>query len=256
MGHLIIEQEGSVAVVKVNRPDVLNALSQAVLVELEDFLGDVASTGSIRAIILTGEGHKSFIAGADIREMQGLSLLEMLSFSHLGQRVASALEDGPFLTIAAINGFALGGGLEMALACDIIYASDSARFGFPEVTLGLIPGFGGTQRLSRSVGLHRAKEMILTGKSITSQQAFQMGLINRLCPADTLLEEALATAKLVSEYPETAIRQAKRAIVIGASLSITEALELESNMFSVCGGDPESAALLEAFINKSHHKKP
>ncbi|MBI1925407.1 enoyl-CoA hydratase/isomerase family protein, partial [Candidatus Poribacteria bacterium] len=168
MNHLIFEKKEYVGILTISRPEVLNALNRSVLEELDSFLVAVVPREGIRALVVTGAGEKAFVAGADIKEMRMFDVPGILAFCELGQRVALRLETMDAVTIAAVNGYAFGGGLEIALACDFIYASRTAKLGLPEVTLGLIPGFGGTQRLARGVGTRRAKEIILSGQPITA----------------------------------------------------------------------------------------
>ena len=249
MEFLIYEESEGIGTLRINRPKALNALSAKLLRELDSFLNQCPVT--LRALIVTGVGEKAFIAGADLKEMQSLDHLQTLDFCSLGQKVTNSLENAPFLTLAAINGYALGGGLEMALACDFIYASQEAKLGLPEVTLGIIPGFGGTQRLARAVGTRRAKEMILSGFPINAEEAYQIGLVNKVCKAEELLSEAQKTAKAISRHSQIAVRQAKLAINTGYSLGMHEALELEKNMFAVCFDTPARKEAIEAFINKN-----
>ncbi|KKL68762.1 hypothetical protein LCGC14_2121730 [marine sediment metagenome] len=182
MELISFEKRGQTGILKVNRPEALNALNRAVLEELQRFLSSGVSSENIRALIFTGEG-KAFIAGADIKEMQALDGAGIGEFCELGQGVTNSLASLEMVTIAAVNGFALGGGLEMALACDFIYASTGAKLGQPEVTLGIIPGFGGTQRLSRAVGVRLAKELITTGRFLGAEEALRIGLVNKVVEA-------------------------------------------------------------------------
>lgn len=250
MQNFLLEQHDQIAILKVNRPQALNALNEETLTELLEFLEKESAKDSLRALILTGAGDKAFIAGADIKAMQGMSALQMLQFCRLGQRVGTLLESAPFLTLAAVNGYALGGGLEIALACDFIYSAHSAKMGFPEVTLGIIPGFGGTQRSSRAIGTRQAKELIMSGKTITADQAFQIGMVNRVCDDDQLIPEALAAAAGIAKHSKTAVTQSKNAIQTGYPLSMGDALELERNMCAVCFGTPDRFEAMTAFVEK------
>jgi enoyl-CoA hydratase len=251
MPYFLYEKMESIGILKVNRPEVLNALNRKVLEELLVFLVLVAKEQQLRALILTGEGDKAFIAGADIKEMAGMDPLQMKQFCELGQQVAFALENASFLTIAAVNGYALGGGLEMALACDFIYASKAAKLGLPEVSLGIIPGFGGTQRLSRAVGTRLAKEMIMSAKSITAEEAQKIGLVNHVSEPQDLIKDCIEVAKSVIRHPFVATSQAKQAINWGYALSLPEALELEKNMCAVSFGTSERAQRMQAFVDKN-----
>lgn len=250
MNHLKVERNGSLAILKINRPKVLNALDEATLKEMLEFLTVTAVGEKLRAVILTGEGNKAFIAGADIKEMQAMDHIGMLHFCELGQNVTHALEQAPFLTIAAVNGYALGGGLEMALGCDFIYASKNAKMGLPEVTLGIIPGFGGTQRLSRAVGTRQAKELIMSGKIMTAETAKSIGIVNQVCEEGTLLHDCLAVAQEVMKNGSIAVLQAKQAINMGYCMGMAEALELERNMCAVCFATAERLEGMNAFLAK------
>lgn len=250
MNHLKVEQNGSLAILKIDRPKVLNALNEATLKEMLAFLTVTAIEKKLRAVILTGEGNKAFIAGADIKEMQAMDHIGMLHFCELGQNVTKALEQAPFLTIAAVNGYALGGGLEMALACDFIYAGRNAKMGLPEVTLGIIPGFGGTQRLSRAVGTRQAKELVMSGKMISAETAKIIGIVNQVCEEETLLHDCTAIAQEVIKNGSMAVMQAKQAINAGYSMGMAEALELERNMCAVCFATTERLEGMNAFLAK------
>ncbi|MEC7839702.1 MAG: enoyl-CoA hydratase-related protein [Chlamydiota bacterium] len=250
MSNLIIEDHQDVTVIKMNRPKVLNALNRATLEELLFFLQVTAPKENVRALILTGEGEKAFIAGADIKEMHAMTHLQMLEFCTLGQSITEALCEAQFLTIAAVNGYALGGGLEMALACDFIYASQSAKLGLPEVTLGIIPGFGGTQRLSRAVGTRLAKEMIMSGLTINAERAYEIGIVNHISRDENLMNDSFAAAAKIISHPNTAVVQAKNAINTGYHLGLKEALELERNMCAVCFATSERSEGMKNFLNK------
>lgn len=247
MKHLLFEQRGTVGILTVNRPESLNALNHDVLHEMASFL---EGKRDLRGLILTGAGEKAFIAGADIKEMLPMDAAAMMQFCSLGQKVSNLLENAPFVTLASVNGFALGGGLEMALACDFIYASTSAKLGLPEVTLGLIPGFGGTQRLTRAVGTRQAKEIIMSGKPLKAAEAQEVGIVNRVCAPDTLHAESLSCLEGIAQNSFYAVMQAKQAINVGQSLAMTESLELEKQMCAVCCTCPDRAEGMSAFIEK------
>jgi enoyl-CoA hydratase len=246
MRNLTFEQRGAVGVLRVNRPDHYNSLNRSTLEEMRDFF-DVAS--NLRALVLTGVGQ-AFIAGADIHEIQEMSPEAMFDFLRLGQEVANDIETAPFVTIAAVNGYALGGGLEMALACDFIYAAREAKLGLPEVSLGMIPGFGGTQRLARAIGARGAKELIFSGRSITAEEAFNINLVNRLCEPETLIEQCYATISTILRNSFTAAMHAKEAIGEGFGLDPHDALELEQNLALVCFSSLDRLEGMEAFLNK------
>jgi enoyl-CoA hydratase len=248
MEHITLEIENSIALLKVNRPLVLNALNTALLNELKHFLETVALREEIKAVILTGEGEKAFIAGADIKEMATFTPEKMLNFCELGQNVANILETAPFVTIAAVNGYALGGGLEMALACDFIYASKTALLGLPEVKLGLIPGFGGTQRLTNAIGSRAAKEMMMTGKKISADEGKTLGLINKVCEPDTLIKECKDIANLIVNHSFPAVLGVKNAINSGRHLNYTSAFEMERNICAGCFNTVERQKAMNSFL--------
>jgi len=250
MEFLTLEQRDRVGILRINRPTALNALNTDLLIELRDFLGTQPSPAGPRVLILTGAGEKAFVAGADVAEMRDFSPLQMHGFCELGQAVTNLLETKALVTIAAVNGYALGGGLEMALACDFMYAADNARLGQPEVTLGLIPGFGGTQRLTRAIGTRRAKELILTGRHIGAAEAHQMGLVNRVVPQAELLDTCLETAQKIAGNAWTAVLQAKRVIHHGDRLSMTEALAMERDACALCFASPDQCEGMTAFLEK------
>lgn len=254
MNNLVYESQGShIGILKINRPQVLNAIDRATLEEMLHFLRSTVHHEQCQALIITGAGEKSFIAGADIKQMQTLSHTAMLEFCELGQEVAQAIGKAPFLTIAAVNGYALGGGFEMALACDFIYASKNAKFGLPEVSLGLIPGFGGTQRLARVVGTRLAKELIMSGRTFSADEAKAFGIVNHLSEGDHLLKECCGIAAEIIRHSFCAILQSKRAIDAGYHMSMAEALELERNMCAVCFATEECSAGMTAFLER-HNK--
>ncbi|MBA3956876.1 MAG: enoyl-CoA hydratase/isomerase family protein [Parachlamydiaceae bacterium] len=250
MKHLTYDHSDQIATITINRPNVLNALNHDLLEELLHFIQVIAPQDQIKAVILTGAGKKAFIAGADIKEMQVLSHPQLLQFCEMGQRVANALETAPFLTLAAINGYALGGGLEMALACDFAYASSTAQLGLPEITLGLIPSFGGTVRLANAVGMRQAKELIFSGKLFSAATAEKLGIINQVCEPDRLLQECLDSVKEIIKHSYAALIHAKSAINNGEHLSLAGALELERHLFSICFASQESKDAICAFIAK------
>src|SRR5437762_12465521 len=199
---IVVEREGPIATITVNRPKSLNALNSHTLRELTQAVRECADQ---RAIILTGAGEKAFVAGADISEMAPMTPWSAREFSELGHVLTAMLEDIPCATIAAVNGYALGGGLELAVACDMIYASENAKVGFPEVTLGITPGFGGTQRLVRLVGKLRAKEIIFTGEMVDAKQALEIGLLNAILPRDQLLAHCMQVAGKIAQRGPLAV---------------------------------------------------
>lgn len=231
---LNLASEGPIWTLTLSRPEALNALSNGVLEELSSALGEVekAFPKNCQALIITGAGEKSFVAGADISELAKLSPKEAVKFAEKGQAILRKIEQLPVPVIAAVNGFALGGGLELALACDFIYASDNARMGLPEVSLGLIPGFGGTVRLSRVVGLNIAREMILTGDMVKADQALAWGLVNRVVPQTELLATARKTLESAIAKGPLAVKAAKHAILKTFDQNIDLAMQTEAEVFS------------------------
>lgn len=248
--YLLFEKIADVGILRINRPAALNALNTQLLQDLHTFVTERIPQEHCKALILTGAGDRSFIAGADIHEMSGFSPLEMLDFCRLGQQLTLLLEEAPCLTIAAVNGYALGGGLEMALACDFIYAATYAKLGFPEVTLGIIPGFGGTQRLAKAVGTRTAKELIMSGRTFTAEEARGYGVVNKVCEGEALLGDALTVAREITKHSSAAILQAKAAINAGYTLGIHEALELERNMCAVSFGTEGRIKGMTDFLEK------
>jgi enoyl-CoA hydratase len=213
--NLLVEVADGIAVVKINRPQALNSLNRETLVELRQAMGEVEGRNDCRAVILTGGGDKAFVAGADIAEMKAMNPVEAFAFSRLGHEAMRQIENLTKPVIAAVNGYALGGGLEIALACDFIYASEKAKLGLPEVTLGIFPGFGGTQRLPRLIGKGRAKELIYTGKMVDAAEAYALGIVNKVVPADKLMEEVLQTARTIARNGPMAVSMAKGVVNAG-----------------------------------------
>jgi enoyl-CoA hydratase len=247
---LFLVGEDGVAVLTLNRPKQLNALDVRTLEEIEGVLASLASGSTARALVVTGAGDKAFVAGADIAAMSKLGPVEARAFAELGHRVLDRLERLPIPTIAAVNGYALGGGCELAMACDLVYASEKARFGQPEVLLGLVPGFGGTQRLTRRVGIGRALEMILTGDQYDAARAKEMGLVLEVVPAAELLEHARAQARKIAAKGPLAVAQAKRAIHAGADADLATAFELERQAFAALFGTADAKEGMAAFLEK------
>ncbi len=243
------ERQDEVALLTLDRPDALNALDRATLEALRDAVAAVAAEPGVRALVLTGAG-RAFAAGADIAEMRGLSPAEAEAFSRLGHGAMSDLEALPIPTIAAVNGFALGGGCELALACDWIYASEKARFGQPEVALGLIPGFGGTSRLVRRVGVAWAKELVTTGDPIKADEALRIGLANRVFAPEELLEKAIGAAKSAAAKGPVAVSIAKRVLDQGQDADVRTAHALEQNAFGLVFATEDHAEGMDAFLEK------
>jgi enoyl-CoA hydratase len=249
---LTVERTGAVAVVTIQRPDKLNALNAKVVAELTAAFQElIAATGddAVRAAILTGAG-KAFVAGADIAEMSTLTTIEARRFADAGHALGALIESAPFPVIAAVNGFALGGGCELALACDFILAADNAKLGQPEVNLGIIPGFGGTQRLVRRVGAARARELIYTGDMINAEQALAIGLVNTVVPGAELLLRARDVALKIASRGPVAVAAAKRVMLRGESLDMVSACELEVQAFSALFGSEDQKIGMKAFVEK------
>jgi enoyl-CoA hydratase len=243
------ESSPFVALITINRPDKLNALNREVLSSLFDALHGLQREGGVRAAIITGAGEKAFVAGADIGEMRAMTVPEAKAMSDLGHRVGELMESLPFVIIAAVNGFALGGGTELAMACDLVYASDRAKFGQPEVNLGVIPGFGGTQRLARRVGAGKARELVYTGDMIDAVEAHRIGLCEAVVPHGTVVEYARGVAKKIASKGPFAIAQAKVAMRRGDP-QLAAANELEAQAFAVCFGTTDQKEGMSAFVEK------
>ena len=243
------EEEGEISILTINRPKALNALNSQVLEELDKTL-DAIDTNKIRALIVTGSGEKSFVAGADIAEMSTLTKAEGEKFSKKGNDVFRKLETFPIPVIAAINGFALGGGCELSMSCDIRICSENAIFGQPEVGLGIIPGFGGTQRLARLIGMGMAKEMIFTAQNIKAEQALRIGLVNAIYPQNELLNEAKKLALIIAKNGTNAIKNSKKAINEGMQVDIDKAIQIEEKLFGDCFENPEQVEGMKKFLEK------
>ena len=248
--NIILEIDSAIATLSFNRPKALNALNNALLDELDEALDQVLANDEIRVLILTGTGDKAFVAGADISELTQMDMLAAKYFSRKGQNVFSKIEALPIPAIAAVNGFALGGGSEVALACDFIYASEKAVFGLPEMNLGLIPGFGGTQRLSRVVGKSRAKEMIFTGSNITADKALEYGMVNQVCPHESLMEEVRKTAGRIAAKGCVALRAAKEVIQAGLDCDLETGCLIENDAFAITVASPDGKEGTSAFLEK------
>ncbi len=245
---LLFEQDGSIALIKINRPNALNALNSDVFNDLNEVLDYIESLQELRVLIITGVG-KAFVAGADIAEMSNKTPLEATLFSERGQATFNRVENLKMPVIAAINGFALGGGLELAMAADFRIASDKAKMGQPEVNLGLIPGFAGTQRLSRLVGLADALFLLTTTEVIDAQEAFRIKLVQRVFPHETLMEETLKIANNILSKAPKAIEKVKQVTVQGFYMNMDDAQKLEAEMFGSCF-DAEGKEGMSAFLEK------
>jgi len=250
MSTVLLDRDGHVATLTLNRPDKLNALNAELLGELGARLDELAADADVRVVILTGAGEKAFAAGADIAAMSEMSPAQAKAFADAGHRIGAAMEGARFPIVAAINGFALGGGCELALACDFAYASDKAKLGQPEVTLGVIPGFGGTQRLARRVGAGRARELCMTGDAIGAEEALRIGLVNAVVPHAELLARVRAVAAKIASKGPLAIAAVKRVVLRGADLPLPEANELEASAFAALFESADQREGMRAFLEK------
>ena len=247
---LLYEKKGAVGILTVNRPEALNAINSALLDELYDKVSEIAADESVRCLILTGSG-KAFVAGADIGEMKDLSKQEGYEFGMRGHRSFTAVENLEIPVIAAVNGYALGGGCELALCADIRSASERAKFAQPEVGLGITPGFGGTQRLIRTVNRAKAMEMILTARTVSAQEALEMGLVSRVVPGEELMNTALALAEAIAANAPVAVRNAKAAVRRSYARELNEDLEAEAKLFADCFETEDQRMAMTAFVNKT-----
>jgi enoyl-CoA hydratase len=254
--HLIIESvEPGIKILKISRPTALNSLNTPILKEMKHFLTTEAENNATRVIILTGDGDKAFIAGADITEMADKTATEAVEFSQAGHEITKLLELMPKPTLAAVNGYALGGGTEMAIACDFIVASDNAIFGLPEVGLGLIPGFGGTIRLAKFIGLPRAKELIFSGRKFKADEALALGLVNHVYPAKTFMAQVLELATTLSSQSFPAVARAKQMMnEFSESSGLNFKLDAEAQAFSRLFGTADLIEGLSAFTEKRKPK--
>jgi len=246
----LIFDHAAIATLTVNRPAALNALDRRVLEEIAQVLRDVRHDAGVRVLIVTGAGDRAFVAGADIAAMAAMSAVEGLEFSRLGHRVMQTFEDLPIPVIAAVNGFALGGGLELALACDLVVASEKARFGQPEINLGLIPGFGGTQRLPHRIGHVRAHEIVMTGDLIDAKTALELRLVNAVVAPGELMPAARALAEKLASKSALALRQAKAALRAAATIEEDAGLRFEQEAFGVAFASADRAEGTKAFLEK------
>lgn len=253
MEFINYEVENTVAVLTINRPKALNALNSAVLDELNEAL-DAVDLDEVRALILTGAGEKSFVAGADIGEMSSLTKAEGEAFGKKGNDVFRKLETLPIPVIAAVNGFALGGGCEISLACDIRICSENAVFGQPEVGLGITPGFGGTQRLARTIGVGMAKQLIYTARNIKAPEALRIGLVNAVYPAEELMDAAKKMASIIAANAPIAVRNCKKAINDGLQTDIESGIEIEEKLFGDCFETEDQRYGMAFFLDRNKDK--
>lgn len=248
--NLLLEVKDRIAIVKINRPKALNALNGEVLLDLQQAFTDLTQNREVQVVILTGDGEKAFIAGADIAAMKEMTALQAKEFCDLGHRVMRAIETYRGPVIAAVNGFCLGGGLELALSCDFIYASELAKLGLPEVNLGIMPGFGGTQRLPRLIGKNRAKELIFTGRMLSAKEALEWGIVNKVCGGVELLKDVEVVAQEILQKGPIGVQFAKRAINEGADLDINSGLALEQAIFPAIFATEDKNEGVSAFLEK------
>ena len=248
--NLLLEASAGVAKLTINRPQSLNALNEQLLTELECAISHLEQDDDVKVVVITGAGEKAFVAGADIKEMASLDSFQGHSFALKGQKVMLALRKMKKPVIAALNGYALGGGLELALACDFIYASDKAKVGFPEVTLGIMPGFGGTQNLARLIGPAKANEMIFTGRMISAEKALAWGIVNEVYPAAELLTKALETASTIAGTGLVGVAYAKDAIANGLNMTKEDGFRYEASLFGVLFATKDQREGMAAFVEK------
>ena len=250
MSFVTLEAKGPIGILTMNRPEALNALNEQVLRDLDAALDQAAAQDDILVLVLTGAG-RSFVAGADIAQMKDLSPMEAKRFGLFGNGVFLKLENFPKPVIAAVNGFALGGGCELAMSCDIRVASEKAKFGQPEVGLGITPGFGGTQRLARIVGTSNAMELILTAKTISAAQAQEMGLVSHVYPPEELMDKALELAQAIAANAQVAVRESKAAIRRGLQTDMATGAAFEAEAFALCFATEDQKDAMTAFVNKA-----
>ncbi|MDR0386580.1 MAG: enoyl-CoA hydratase/isomerase family protein [Treponema sp.] len=249
MGNILYEQRELTGILTLNRPEALNALNNAIMRELSEALDKIASS-DIRCLIITGAGKKAFIAGADVAEMQNYSPEDAAASSRKDSAVLEKLENLPMPVIAAVNGYALGGGCELALACDLRIAAENARFGLPEASLGIFPGLGGVQRLMRLIGITKAKELLFAARQFDAQEALKLGLVNAVVPAEKLMEASLETAGAISKNAPLAVRVIKMMANRSIGLSLKEAVGLEQEYFAICFSSADQKEAMAAFMEK------
>ena len=254
MTNILLEKKGSIAVATINRPKALNALNSQVLEDLNELLDLVNADEEIRALVLTGSGEKAFVAGADIAEMSTLTKVEGEAFGKKGNDVFRKLETLPIPTVAAVNGFALGGGCELSMSCDIRICADTAVFGQPETGLGITPGFSGTQRLPRRVGIAKAKELIFSGKVIGAAEAEKIGLVNAVYAPEELMNGAIAMAKSFTANAPIAVKYSKACIDRGMQMDIDDGIALENELFAMCFATADQKEGMSAFVEKRKEK--
>lgn len=249
MGAIKVDTENWITKITINRPKQLNAINEEVLLELDKAI-DALNFDETRCLIITGSGNKAFVSGADISYMKDMTPKEAREFSELGNRVFRKIEMLPLPVIAAVNGFALGGGCELAIACDIRYSSSKARYGQPEISLGITPGFSGTQRLARIIGKARAMEMVLTGKTFDAYAAYQIGLVTKVTDSERLMHEVMTLAKKIVKNAPLAVKYATRAIKKGLEVDIEMGNTIETSLFGMCFETADQKEGMCAFLEK------
>ena len=254
MTHILFEKKGHIAIAAINRPKALNALNSEVLEDLNTLVDEVLADEEIRVLVITGSGDKSFVAGADIGEMSQLTKADGEAFGKKGNDVFRRIETLPIPVIAAVNGYALGGGCELSLACDIRLCAETAVFGQPETGLGITPGFGGTQRLARLVGPGMAKQMIFSARNVKADEALRIGLVNAVYPAEELMPAAEKLAETIARNAPIAVRACKKAINEGLELPMNEAILLEEKLFGSCFETADQKEGMGAFLEKRKHE--
>ena len=254
MTNILLEKKGLYAVATINRPKALNALNSEVLSDLDELVRTVSADADIRALVITGSGEKAFVAGADIGEMSTLTPAEGEAFGKHGNDVFRKLETLPIPTIAAVNGFALGGGCELSMSCDIRLCADTAVFGQPAAALGITPGFGGTHRLARLVSPGMAKQLIYTAKNIKADEAYRIGLVNAVYPLDELLPAAEKMAETIAKNAPIAVRACKKAINDGLEVKMDDAIVIEEKLFGSCFKTADQIEGMSAFLEKRKHE--
>lgn len=248
--NILVEKQDSIAIVTINRPKALNALNAETLKELELRFSGLENNSAVAAIILTGYGEKSFVAGGDVSDVQKKGPMEARKIALLAQKVLNQIEQSPKPVIAAVNGYALGGGCQLAMSCDIRLASENAKFGQPEINLGIIPGWSGTQRLPRLIGKGRAMELLLTGEMIDAQEALRIGLANKIVPAGELLDDARQLANKIASKSRIATQLCKEAVNNGLEMDIVKAGEYEADLFGLCFSTDDQKEGMAAFLEK------